>query len=172
MRYTILFGLLFLFAGSASAQKILKLYKGGDKAIEYHIGQEIEFKLKGQDFFYNFQIKDLDFEQQRIIIASGHVPIKDIIAVKSYQHYQGANLLQKGLYTFGSAWLFFSLIDIVAVDGQKSNDQVIKEAVIVGSLSFLTGFLVKKLLAAKVYKLTLPNYSLGIVDLEVSKITP
>ena len=169
MRYIITILVFCAIGQSVTAQKILKLYRGDDKAYEYFIGEEIHIQLKNGDEFYDFVIEDLDFDRQRIMIKAGFIDIKDIKAFKSYRYAQGANNVAYGLYTFGAGWTFYSIIDILAPGGQKSNQQVAREGVIIGVAAFLSGYLVKRFLSTKTYQLDGEMYMLGIVDLEVKK---
>ena len=148
-------------------QKILKLYRGGDKAYEFFIGQTIHIQLKNGNEFYDFAIEDLDFERQRIMIKSGFIDIKDIKAFKSFRYAQGASNVAYGLYTFGAGWTFYSIIDLLTPNGPKSNQQVAREAIILGTTAFLSGYLVKRFLSTKTYHLDDEMYMLGIIDLEV-----
>lgn len=165
----IIFTLIFIgiVAHCATAQKILKLYRGGQQAYEYRIGDVIHFRLKEQDDFYDFMIEDLDFENQRIYIPNGFIDIKNIEAIESYRYYQGAQAASYGLYAFGSGWLFYSLIDILVEDGPKSVEQVAREGVIIGGGAFLAGFLIKRFLSTKIFELDGELYFLGIIDLNV-----
>ena len=169
MRYLIIVFLFCAMGESATAQKILKLYRGDDKAYEFFIGQEIHIQLKNGDEFYDFEIEDLDFDRQRIMIKAGFIDIKDIKALKSFRYAQGASNIAYGLYTFGAGWSFYSIIDILVPGGQKSNRQVAKEGAIIGAAAFLSGYLVKRFLSTKVYQLDGEMYMLGIIDLEVKE---
>jgi hypothetical protein len=167
MRYIITILAFCAFGQSVSAQKILKLYRGGDKAYEFFIGDEIHIQLKNGDEFYEFEIVDLDFDRQRIMIKAGFIDIKEIKAFKSFRYAQGASNLAYGLYTFGAGWTFYSIVDILAPGGQKSNQQVAREGIIIGAAAFVSGYLIKRFLSSKVYRLDEEMYMLGIVDLEV-----
>ncbi len=163
MRFLVVLAVVF-GSNAAAAQKILKLYHG-DKALEYRIGDEFHFQLSGQDFFYTFEIKDLDFASQTITFPTGRIEISDIVAVKSYENYGKANAFQKLLYTFGSGWLLFSTIDIL-YRGENIR-QVVGDALIVGSTSFVSGYLLKRYWATKTYPLGNDENLLYIVDLGI-----
>ncbi len=167
MRYIIIILVFCAIGQSATAQKMLKLYRGSDKAYEFYIGQDIHIQLKNGDEFYDFEIVDLDFDRQRIMIKAGFIDIKDIKAFKSFRYARGASNLSYGLYTFGAGWTFYSIVDILVPGGQKSNQQVAREGAILGAAAFLSGYLVKRFLSTKTYQLDGEMYMLGIIDLEV-----
>jgi hypothetical protein len=167
MRYIFTLFIFCAINSNLSAQKILKLYRGDDKAYEFFIEDVVHIQLKNGEEFYEFQIADLDFEHQRIMIKAGFIDIKDIVAFKSYRYAQGADALSKGLYTFSAGWVFYSIIDILTPNGPKSNEQVAREGIIVGAGAFLSGYFVKRLLSAKVYPLDGKMYMLKIVDLDI-----
>ncbi|MGB0863522.1 MAG: hypothetical protein ACPG19_12520 [Saprospiraceae bacterium] len=162
--------LLTLGAQSASAQKILKIYRGSNKAIEYHIGDELHFKLKGEDHFYEFKIKDLDFEKKAIRFETGYIPLKNIVAIEHYGNYRTANAVQKSLYTFGGAWLLFSGVDI-AMDSEDAREVGIRAAIVAG-FSFVAGYLIKKFWGTQIFRFDTDEYLLGIVDLTVTSPNP
>ena len=152
---------------AASAQVILKLYKGSNKAIEYYVGDVLHFQLEGQDFFYDFEIKGLNHADQTITFEIGTIAIKDIITIKSYENYKTANVLEKTLYVFAAAWAGFSIVDVLYRG--EDTDQVIRDALIVSGTSTLSGFIIKKVWGTRNYPMNTDEYFLGIVDLTVSK---
>lgn len=164
------FILLTLGFQNIYAQKILKIYRGSNKAIEYHIGEELHFKLKGEDDFYAFKIKDLDFEKKAIRFETGFIPLKDIIAIEDYGNYNTANAIQKSLYTFGGGWLLFSGIDMVR-DSENAREVGIRAAIVAG-FSFIAGYLTKKFWATQIFRFDTDEYLLGIVDLTVTPPNP
>ena len=152
------------------AQKILKIYRGGNaKTIDFRIGDELHFRLKDSKEFYVFKIKDLDFATNTIWFENGDIPIKNIVAIKSFANYQTANVFQKMLYTFGGAWLGYSVADII-LRGEEPR-RVIRDGVIVAGISVVTGYLLKKLWGVQIYRFDTNEYFLGIVDLNI-KIDP
>jgi len=166
MRLLLILTILIGSFSTSNAQKILKLYHGS-KALEYQIGDEFHFQLSGQDFFYTFKILDLNHDAQTILFPLGSIAIKDIISVKSYKNYQTANVFSKMFYTFGSGWVAFSIFDVL----YRGSDlrQVTGDALIVGSTSFIAGYLLKRYWATKTYELGNDENLLYIVDLEVGE---
>lgn len=166
MRTVFILTMLCAVCSTATAQKILKLYHG-KKALEYNIGDELHFQLEGQDFFYTFEIKDLDHGSQSILFPTGLVKVKDIVAIKSYKNYRTANIFSKMFYTFGTSWVGFSVFDIL----YRGSDlrQVAGDALIVGSTSFVAGYLLKRYWATRTYELGNDENLLYIVDLEVGE---
>ena len=139
---------LLLAVVHADAQKVLKLYKGGTKqALEYRVGEDITFKLYNDDYFYTFPIKDL--VAGNILFENGLIKLEQIEVVRT--HSGLGNILSGMLYTFGASWVLFSGVDVLYGDGDLG--EVAKTAGIVTGTSFLSGFLFKKLLTKKDYKL-------------------
>jgi hypothetical protein len=171
MKWTFTFFILLTLGfQNIYAQKILKIYRGSSKAIEYHIGDELHFKLKGEKQFYAFKIKDLDFEKKTIRFGTGLIPLKDIVAIKHYGNYGTANAVQKSLYTFGGGWLFFSGVDMIR-DSENAREVGIRAAIVAG-FSFVAGYLIKKFWATQTFRFDTDEYLLGIVDLNLNLITP
>lgn len=156
---------LMLCSVALSAQKVLKIYDGSRVMVEYRVGDELHFKLKGDDVFYAFEIRDLDHASQTLRLELGIIKIADIVAVKSYENYGVANGLEKTLYTFGAGWVLFSGVDaIVSPDEARST---LRTAAIVAASSFLGGFLIKKTWATRIYRLDTDEYFMQVIDLTV-----
>ncbi len=166
MRFFITLLLVIGFYCSASAQVFLKLYIGGGNDLEYFVGDELHFKIKGQDIFNTFEIIKFDHNSQTIYFPAGQVKIEDIVAIKSYANYKTANVIEKLLYTFGSGWALFSAFDIF----YRGEDvpRVARDGAIVVGGAFLGGFLIKKFWSTQTFPLDTEEYLLRIIDLTVN----
>jgi hypothetical protein len=171
MKWTFTFFILLTLGfQNIYAQKILKIYRGSSKAIEYRIGDELHFKLKGEKQFYAFKIKDLDFEKKTILFGTGAVSLKDIVAIEDYGNYRIASSIESKLYVFGAGWLFFSGVDMIR-DSENAREVGIRAAIVAG-FSFVAGYLIKKFWAIQTFRFDTDEYLLGIVDLDLNLITP
>lgn len=166
MRFFITLLFVIGISWSASAQIFLKLYIGSGNDLEYFIGDELHFQVKGEDIFNSFEIIKFDHNSQTVYFPAGQVKLEDIVAIKSYANYKTANVVEKLLYTFGTGWAAFSVFDIF----YRGEDvpRVARDGAIVAGGAFLGGFLIKKFWSTRVYPLDTEEYLLRIIDLTIN----
>jgi len=87
---------------------------GKKKAMRFHVGDELRFKVKGDDKFYTLPIIDLDENTGKIILPKGEVFISDIIEIQILTDDKQRRLLGKKLFAFGANFLGIGIVDAVA----------------------------------------------------------
>ncbi len=133
-----------------TAQKVLQIEKAGSfKVQKIFIGQTIDYKLEGNDYFIEGVIEDLDIENQVIVLADRYVTLKDIVALRYPRSWpQGVS---KSLLWFGVGWSFFAVVG-TATDGESSTSYQWSDAVVSAS-SLTSSFLVSKISRYKKIKI-------------------
>lgn len=161
------FYLLLLFiivtALPSQAQKVLQMEKRGKvKTKKYYLGEELTFQLKGGSDWYTDVMIDIKVEEQIIVFSERYVKVEDIKTIKSYKNARFASRTEKTLYSFGAAWLLFSLGGTLA--GEPLNDLTWK----VPATSAGLGFLIKKLFYTRKYRIG-KKRRLRVLDLSFNK---
>ncbi len=106
---------ILLWTSSLDAQKMLQLDRFGKKKASYiKVGQEIEFRLKGDDYFYVLPVRDLDAEKNLIIFDTGEINIDDIEEIKLKKNAPMMRALRAKLITFGLSWALYTGIGAAA----------------------------------------------------------
>jgi hypothetical protein len=145
--YLILF-FFFLSVIPASAQKVLQMEKRGDvKTKKHYLGEELTFQLKGGSDWYTDVMIDIKVEEDIIVFSERFVKVGDIKTIKTYKNARFANRMEKSLYSFGAAWLLFSLGGALA--GEPLNDLAWQ----VPAASAGLGFLIKKIFYTRKYRI-------------------
>lgn len=147
----------------AHAQKVLQMEKRGKvKTKKYYLGEELTFQLKGGSDWYTDVMIDIKVEEEIIVFSERFVKVGDIKTIKSYKNARFANRAEKGLYSFGAAWLLFSLGGTLA--GEPLNDLTWK----VPAASVGLGFLIKKLFYTRKYRIG-KKRRLRVLDISFNK---
>ncbi len=159
--------LLFYFFFSVlptHAQKVLQMEKRGKvETKKYFLGEELTFQLKGGSDWYTDVMIDIKVEDEIIVFSERFVKVGDIKTIKSYKNARFANRMEKSLYSFGAAWLLFSLGGTLVSD-EPLNDLTWKVPVASAGL----GFLIKKLFYSRKYKIG-KKRRLRLLDLSFNK---
>ena len=158
--------LLFFFFVSflpAQAQKILQMEKKGKvKTKKHYLGEEITFQLKGGSDWYTDVMIDIKVKEKIIVFSERFVKVGDIKSIKSYKNARFVNRTEKSLYSFGAAWLLFSLGGTLA--GEPLNDLTWK----VPATSAGLGFLIKRLFYTRKYRIG-KRRKLRVLDISFNK---
>lgn len=164
MKISYLFLFLFLLSVlPAHAQKVLQIEKRGKiKTKKYYLGEELTFQLKGGSDWYTDVMIDIKVEDKIIVFSERFVKVNDIKTIKSYKNASFANRTEKSLYSFGTAWLLFSLGGTLA--GEPLNDLAWK----VPATSAGLGFLIKRLFYTRKYRIG-KKRRLRVLDLSFNK---
>lgn len=143
--------LLFFFLFSVlptHAQKVLQMEQRGKvKTKKHYLGEELTFQLEGGSTWYTDVMIDIKVEEEIIVFSERFVKVGDIKTIKSYKNAHFANRTEKSLYSFGAAWLLFSLGGTLA--GEPLNDLAWK----VPAASAGLGFLIKKIFYTRKYRI-------------------
>ena len=83
--------------------------RGKIETKKYYLGEELTFQLKGGSDWYTDVMIEIKVEEGIIIFSERFLKVEDIKTIKSYKNAQFANRMEKSLYSFGAAWLLFSL---------------------------------------------------------------
>lgn len=164
MKIVYLFLLFFIFSILPSqAQKVLQMEKRGKvKTKKFYLGEEITYRLKGSKDFITDVMIDIKVEEELIVFSQSFVKIGDIKTIKSYKNAQKVKYAQGSLYTFGAAWLLFSLGGTLA--GEPLNELTWQ----VPATSLAFGFLIRRIFYVKKYRMG-KRRRLRVLDLSFNK---
>ncbi len=149
------FSFLLLFQSHSLAQGLderkLNLYKPGkNKIITFQVGDEISFKTKDFDNFYDLRITDLKGDS--ILFGDGVIKLDQIAAVKVNK--EGFGKYAAGsLYVFGASWLVWTGVD----DLMGNDPSWIRAGMIAGTAGAL-GLIAQLLSRPKTYKINEKRY--------------
>ncbi|MFK8103020.1 MAG: hypothetical protein AB8G15_10865 [Saprospiraceae bacterium] len=132
----------------AQAQKVLQLEKKNSaKTKKYYIGSELTYRLADDKTWYTDVIMDLFPEEGIIQFSRRLVKPTDIVAIKSYKNRNLAINVERGMYTFGASWMFFSL------GATLFGTPITFAAVIVTGSAVVFGWLFRKIFNSRKYKI-------------------
>ena len=105
---------------------------------------------------------DIKVEEEIIVFSERFVKVSDIKTIKSYKNARFANRAEKSLYSFGAAWLLFSLGGTLV--GEPLNDLTWQ----VPASSIGLGFLIKRIFYTRKYRIG-KKRRLRVLDLSFNK---
>ena len=144
----LLFSLIFSL--SASSQIVLIMEKRSSvKTKRYYEGDEITYKLKGEDIWETSFIERLIPEENIIVLDRFYLKLEDIEAFRKKRGRRRAIAYSSSLYTFGTAWVAFTAIEDLAIRERPSDWEA---AAYVGGSSFVIGTLFRTVYKNKVYR--------------------
>jgi len=95
-----------------NAQKFIQMDMfGKEKAMRFGVGDELRFKVKGDDKFYVLPIVDLDESTGKIILPKGEVLISDIAEIQVLREDEKRMILGAKLFVFGGSFLAIGIAD-------------------------------------------------------------
>lgn len=139
---------------------------GKRKSMDFHEGDIITVKLKGEDVYQEFIIKKLYPETNTILTQLGPIQVDDIIRLRTYKSKQAGKYFTAMLWTFGLSWGGFSLIGFLAYA-----EPLGWGVAIVMGVSFLLGWLIKRWTRHKTYKIG-KKRKLRIIDMRIEPFHP
>lgn len=114
-----------------SAQKVLQIETyGNPKTKKIYIGDEITYRLEGQETFQTYVIENILVDQNLLAVKDRYVPVGDIIEFRREQTWSRA--LGRQLIFFGLAWSGFALVGTLT-DGNPDTSYGWGDAVVTGS---------------------------------------
>jgi hypothetical protein len=171
MQKTLLFLAFSFVCFTAFGQKYLQLERlNSTKTRKYQPGDEITFQLNNGQWYTRI-IDDVNYEQQLLLFANGHVELDSIVAFRSFNSARWSRPIGNQLYNFAAAWVLFSIVD-QAVSDDPFQD-IPKSAYIIPASSVATGFLIKKLFKQRTFKIKrnkageVTKWRLRVLDLTV-----
>jgi len=162
LRYSFLVCLFILLATTSAAQRVL-LFEVANKSKADRMleGENITFRMQGDNFWQNGLITELRPDIQAMIINDRYIMLEELETIR-FPGSQFANGVGYSLMTFGLGWSAFALIGY-NTDGDPetrySNSDLGVTLVGLGA-----GFLLRKLFASRKYKLS-NRKRLRVVDL-------
>lgn len=142
------FLLLFLAIGFSvcSAQKVLQIERfGSAKTKKIYIGEEINYRIKGDKTWYTGVIQDLLIDENIILLQERYIRIDDIEIIRERKTW--SKPMGRQLYNFAGGWLLFS------AGGTLVGWSFGWDTVIIAGSAVLTGFLIQKIFKYKKYKI-------------------
>ncbi len=99
---------------TVDAQKFIQMDMfGKEKAMRFGIGDELRFRVKGDDKFYVLPIIDLDEKAGKIILPKGEVLVSDIVEIQVLRQDERRTILGAKLFVFGGSFLGIGIADAV-----------------------------------------------------------
>lgn len=134
---------------SITAQKFIQLELPGDPiAIKYYEGMSISYKHIDYPEEYNDRIiRKIDVDNQMLVFDDGYITMDEITHVRRYRPW--AKAIGYSMITFGTVWLTYGGIAHVATDDFDFG----VDTAIIGGTSLIAGWLVKRYLYTKNYKI-------------------
>ncbi|NNE28324.1 MAG: hypothetical protein HKN16_01720 [Saprospiraceae bacterium] len=103
--------LVLICSFSADAQSFLQLEKRGTlKTDRYYEGEDLIFRLHGDETWYQEQILEIMIEDELVLFENRVVPISKIRQIRNFQKGDFWRGLGNKLMAFGGAFLGFSLL--------------------------------------------------------------
>lgn len=128
------------------AQKVLQIEKyGSPKTKKLYIGEDIHYKLEGDEIWYRGYIDDLLVDREIIALEDRYINMNDIEAFRYDRSW--ADPAGISLYTFGGAWSGFALIGTLT-DGDPNTNYRASDAIVSG-VSIGLGFVVQRFFGKK-----------------------
>ena len=162
-RYATLLVLLVLLGTgfSAAAQRVILIEKAGSaRTQKIYEGQYLNFRLQGDDIWYEGDIMNLRVDQNLIEFGDRYVELDKIEALRRPKGWSQA--LGYSLLTFGVSWSGFALVGKLT-DGDPETHYDGRDAIISG-VSMGLGFGLSQLFRYKVYRFG-KNRRLRMVDI-------
>lgn len=163
MRLSLLFLFSFLGLVSLHAQKFLQIERVGSfKVKRYYQGEEVTFRIAGDDYWYTEEIVDIMIPEDVILFTHRMIKVSDISHIRSFKPRRWSKPMGQQLYNFGLGWIVFSLGD--ALFGNPITRAIIEVPLVAG----LTGFLIQKLFRHRTFKMG-KKRRLRILDLTFTR---
>ncbi|NBC07857.1 MAG: hypothetical protein GVY26_11755 [Bacteroidetes bacterium] len=144
-----LFAFLLLAASPLAAQKVMQIERyGSPQTKKILIGDFIEYKIEGEDFFRTGYIEDFKVEDNLIQMGDFYLNIEEIAALRFTRRWAKAG--GAGLMIFGASWSGFALLGY-ATDGDPNTSYRTLDA-IVSLTSVGLGYGISRLFRYKVVR--------------------
>jgi len=141
---------LVLFLGFSNflfGQKFLQIEKYGSlKVKKFYIGDDLNYRLKGDKTWYTGTIQDLLVDDNIILFGNRYVKMEDIRTIR--KRLRWSRNVGNQLYLFAGSWLFFS--GSAALVGWW---ELRWDTAIVAGSALVTGFILKNAFKYKKYKI-------------------
>lgn len=159
--------ILMCFLGQMDAQVRLQMDRfGKKKTMDFYEGETITVRLKGEKVYQELQIKKLYPEANMILTQLGPVQIDDIERLRTFNTRKTGKYFSYMLWIFGASWGAYSLIAFLAV-GEPLTWGVLGVVLV----SFLLGWIIKRILRRKTYKIG-KKRKLRIIDMTIEPFRP
>jgi len=105
---------LLISGHTVFAQKIIQMDMfGKKKAMRFQVGDELRFKVKGDDKFYILPIVDLDERTGKITLPEGEVFLHEIAEIQVVNDNKKQQKLGWKLFRFGLTFTAIGVLDAV-----------------------------------------------------------
>ncbi|MBL7794556.1 MAG: hypothetical protein JNK77_19640 [Saprospiraceae bacterium] len=114
-----------------SAQKVLQIERyGRAKTTKIHLGEELTYRLKGDNVWHTRAMEDLNIEEGLIVMPDRYVKIADIEALRYSRGWPRA--VGRQLFWLGAGWSLYGLIGNLA-DGDPDTNYRLGDAAVTGT---------------------------------------
>jgi hypothetical protein len=155
--------LSFLIIHQSTAQKYLAMDKSSSKRLRYYLGDEINVRLKDEDFFRNGTIAA--FTDTSFFLNGNYILLTDVDAILIRKHDGGHELLRKLTYMLPIGGVF--IVGVTAANSAINHHEPLvpeKTFYIAGGMA-LTGLLIYPF-TFRVYHMK--RHPLKIIDISFS----
>lgn len=156
-------GLLFPRDSEAQLRFLQIETVGKVKTRKFAVGDELTFRIGGEDSWQRAYIEDFRMDEQIILLGNGFVRLPEIGAIRTFDGRERSRLIGTQLYVFGTAWSFFALAGSLAVP-DRFNYQA-SDAIVTAS-SFAVGFVIRQIFKQKTWKIG-KRRRLRLIDLRL-----
>lgn len=133
-----------------AGQKFLQIEKyGSPKTKKIYIGEEITYRLNGEDSYYSIVIEDILVDQNMLVGTDRYVNIGEINSLR--QDITWSRSIGRSLFFFGIGWSGFALVGTLT-DNNPDTSYRWSDAVVSGS-ALLISFTLPKLFVHKKTKI-------------------
>jgi len=162
MRYILAISFALLFISSLSSQSYLQLETINDPiSVKYPVNSRITFKSTSLDEWQTRRIQSFIVKDSVVIFDDGFYTLRQFSEVQTYRPM--ACIVCKGLFTFGSSWMLFGVIDEVYSPGR----QFTKQTAAIGLTSMIVGYGINKFFFKRKHKLG-TRYRLRLLNLSMN----
>ncbi len=145
---TLLFAVCCLLPAVLPAQKFIQLEKTNRvKTIKFYVGQDLVYRLKGENEWFTSTITDVQMDSQLVALDWKTMPVTNIEAIR-LQHAGILRGLGPSFMIFGASWAGFSLIG-AAFDDYK----LTAGTAIVSGAGIVSGFILHRIFKNKKVKM-------------------
>ncbi len=158
----------FLFILScfiADAQKFIQMDAfGKKKAIRFYVGDELTFRVVGDDYFHTVIIQGLNTEKGLIKLNHGQVRLSDITEIRMTNRDIQRRFLGRKLFNFGVAFIGIGIMDAVLFGSTFG-----AIGAFVGGTAIVGGIILRWIMKRRTFKIN-KNRRLRMINLNLDDV--
>lgn len=136
--------------------------RGSFKVRRYYPGDEVAFRIAGDDTWYAEEILDVLVDDDLVLFANRVVPVEKITHIRSFKMQRWSKPFGRQLYNFSIGWIVYSL------GATLFGNPLTTSVILVPAVASATGFLLQKLFRKRTFKID-GRRRLRVLDLSFKK---